>query len=331
MSEITKLKKQLKDAEEEAEKYKKMFWSIHHEKKTQSSEIFNLKRQLSIYKSTVHRGKIIDVNNDNTIGYIQSNELKGDNISFHKNNCFGFILKKYTCIEKQVQFRLDFTHGKYQALDVYSKDPISKKDVFKVMDDLMENPNVFEKMDDIVEENIFEEKQIWYMNGYNINHKDGVLKIWDTLIDNGFVYTFVSYVNGVNKGLIDKICIGDIIAWYFPEKGYVAILEVSDNLTIMDDETLKMISPSFKSENETTQQAIEKRKQSYINEKWNLIKIPVIFLSHTNKHKCITHHDLNWYDEKEWVKGRQSARAQTPSSIYWKDQVFEMYQFMKNN
>ena len=51
----------------------------------------------------------------------------------------------------------------------------------------------------IVEENIFEEKQIWYMNGYNINHKDGVLKIWDTLIDNGFVYTFVSYVNGVNK------------------------------------------------------------------------------------------------------------------------------------
>lgn len=329
MSESEKLKQQLKDAEEEADKYKKMFWSAHHEKKIQSKEIFNLKRQLSIYKSTVHRGKIVNVSNDNTIGYIQSNELKGGNISFHKNNCYGFILKKHTCIEKKVQFRLDFTHGKYQALDVCSKDPISNKDVFKVMDDLIENPNVFEKIDDIVEENIFEDKTVWYMNGYNPEHKEGILKIWETLIDNGFVYTFVSYVNGVNTGLIDKLCIGDIIAWYFPERGYVAILEISDNLSIMDDETLKLISPSFKSENETTQQAIEKRKQSYINDKWNQIKIPVNFLAHTNKNNCVTKYDLNWDDEKEWVKGRQSARSQQPTSIYWKDQVFEIYQFMK--
>ena len=92
---------------------------------------------------------------------------------------------------------------------------------------------------------------------------------------------------------------------------------------------MKLISPSFKSENETTQQAVERRKQSYINDKWNQIKIPVNFLAHTNKNNCVTKYDVNWDDEKEWVKGRQSARAQRPGSIYWKDQVFEMYQFMK--
>jgi hypothetical protein len=315
----------------ELEKYKKMYWSLQHENKRKEEIIMEMKRKLSIYESSLHVGTIRGLINGGNIGIISSDELDMRKITFHKSQCRGFILRQKNCIEKKVQFKLDFTHGRYQAVEVQLLNSTDHNlDLFDAIEDFSENPNIFETLEEIKEikeSDIFDDKDIWYMNGYNIEYKEGLLKIWESLIDHGFVYTFINYKNGVNKKLIGKVNVGDIINWYFPGRGYVAILEVTDNLTIMDDETLQLISPSFTGPSQTKEEAILSMKNCFSEEKWTFIKIPVRFLAHVNKDNCVNENSFT--GSNQWIKGLRGANAQKPCSEDWKQQTLEMYYFMK--
>ena len=332
--------------DEEEGKYKNMYWSLYNKSKDslKDQEIMELKRRLAVYESKIFYGVICGVNNGDTIGFIKTPEFKDRDISFHKTNSRGFVLKTHSCIGKDVKFRLDFTHGKYQAINVCLKDDLSgDQGSYDILDDFIDNPKIFDNNEwysgsdsdkDGIDDkdgkgDIFQNSDVWYMNGYNTDYKDGVLGIWDILVSHGFVHSFINYNTSVNINIIEKLKIGDKIAWYFPGKGYVAILEVEKSATIMDDDTLHLISPSFSQENETASGAVTRMKEGFEKDNWDFIKIPVKFLAMVDKHKCVDEYSFNWKGTgKEWVKGKRSAHAQKPSSDYWKEQVSEIYNYM---
>ena len=341
----------VEELKEECEKYTNLYWSLFNKTKDdcssykdiiheQNLEIIKLKRELGIYKATVYTGKITSVSPDNVIGSIECPEFE-NKISFHKENCKDFILKKTHMIDKEVSFNLDFTYGKFQAINVKTCSSLNQpQDYYTLIDDFMEAPDMFENINYTVTEEkeveeykinpLFKNCDVWYMNGYNIHHMESALSLWEHLIDNGFVYTWCgkgswrgdssSHVNGK---LADKLKISDKIAWYFPQKGYSSILEVKGKPHLARDNELSIIKSSFKED------TIEGIRESFKNYSWNVIIIPVKFLAYTNKDKCIGRDDINWNKNHDWSYGFRGSSAIKPTSPHWLEQVSMMYDYMK--
>jgi len=333
------------ELKEELEKYKNYYWSLFNKTKDDCShykdtiheknlEIMRLKRKLSIYNVKIYHGKVTFVSPDNTYGFIECPDFE-NKISFHKLNCMDFILKKIQMIDKNVIFNLDFVHGKFQATNIKNNDTVEQpKDYYNIIDDFMEAPEMFDNInytiDDKKEEYkinpLFENCDVWYMNGYNTKHMIDVLSIWEHLIDNGFVYTWCgcgSSSNNVNSKLPDKLKISDKIAWYFPQRGYSSILEVKGKPHLANDNELSVIKSSFK------ENTIEEIRGSFKKWSWNVMVIPVNFLAYTSKDKCIGSDHVNWKHDNDWSYGFRGSSAIKPSSPFWLEQVSMMYDHMK--
>jgi hypothetical protein len=330
----------------ECEKYKNFYWSLFNKTKDNCEfykdiikekelEILSLKRKLSIYNVKVYRGKIIQISQDNNNGCIMCPEFE-NNIPFHKNNCKDFILRRRDMLEKEVTFNLDFIYGKFQATNIKNNDEISGvTDNFKILEDFLESPEIFDNIKYEIDEKscdkykinpIFENCNIWYMNGYNTKYMDRVLNIWEHLIDNNFVYTWCGLrkdrITSLNEKLPEKVLKGDKIAWYFPQRGYVSILEVKGKPRLPTDDELSIIKPTF---NEKT---IKDMKLSFKNYNWCVLVIPVKFLSYIDKYNCITKKDIQWNDNYVWSSGLRGSSAIKPTPENWKEQVSRMYDRM---
>ena len=237
-------------------------------------------------------------------------------------------------IEKSVNFNLDFTHGTFQAINVKLKENNTNLNYLDMLDDFMESPEIFDNIQYNVEEKkenykinpIFENCNIWYMNGYNTKKMDSVTNIWEHLIDNNFVYTWRGLckdnITILNEKIHEKVLKGDKIAWYFPKRGYVSILEVKGEPRPPTDDELSVIKPTF---NVNT---IQDMKESFKKYSWSVLVIPVIFLAYTDKHKCITEKDIKWDDNCVWSGGFRGSSSIKPKSKNWKEQVSRMYDCM---
>ena len=104
MSSIKELKDKLSDLQEECEKYTNLYWGLFHKTKSgcdhykeiihkKDLRIMELERKLSIYQVKEYNGVITSVSQDNIYGVIKCSDFE-NNITFHKNNCRNFILKK---------------------------------------------------------------------------------------------------------------------------------------------------------------------------------------------------------------------------------------------
>ena len=345
MSEIDELK-------EELQKNKKIYWALFNKTKDDCSyykdiiyekdlEIMELKRKLAIYNVKVYNGKIISVSHDNTSGFIDCPDFE-NKISFHKSNCRDFILKKVQMIDKEVSFNLDFVYGKFQATNVKNKGTIDHaNNYYNIIDDFMQSPDIFDNINYSVSEKKVEEYQInplfkgcdvWYMNGYNTNHMERELSIWEHLIDNGFVYTWCGKGSWrsntktiVNSKLPDKLKISDKIAWYFPQRGYSSILEVNGRPHLVNDNELSIIKNAF------SEDTIEGIRGSFKKWSWNVMIIPVKFLAYIDKNDCIVRDDIEWNKDHDWSYGFRGSSVIRPTSSHWLEQVSKMYDYMKNN
>ena len=74
-------------------------------------------------------------------------------------------------------------------------------------------------------------ENVWYMNG----NAGDIIK-WELRIKNGFVTTWND--NGKNNSILNKIKVGDLIAWYIVGRGYNSILEVKEKPHEITDEEL---------------------------------------------------------------------------------------------
>ena len=339
----------VEELKEECEKYVNLYWSLFNKTKDDCSyykgiiheqdlEIIKLKREMGIYKANVYTGKITSVSPDNVFGSIECSDFE-NKISFHKENCKDFILKKTHMIDKEVSFNLDFTYGKFQAINVKTSSSLNKPhDYYTLIDDFMEAPDMFENINYTVNEEkegkinpLFKNCNVWYMNGYNIHHMESALSLWEHLIDNGFVYTWCGKGSWrgdtgshVNSKLADKLKISDKIAWYFPQKGYSSILEVKGKPHLATDNELLIIKSRFKEE------TIDEIRDSFKKYSWNVVIIPVKFLAYTHKENCIGRNDIDWNNDYNWSYGFRGSSAIKPKSPHWLEQVSMMYDYMKN-
>ncbi len=345
------LEKENKKLRSECEKNKNSYSTLFNKKKIEEEynsykdiihkkdlEIVKLERELAVYKVAIYNGKIAFVSPDNIYGYIDCPEFEND-MSFHKANCKGFILKNSEMVNKEVSFNLGFTHGRFQAINVkISSDTTQTHVNDNIIDNFMESPKTF---DNIVNEKKEEEYKInplfkgcdvWYMNGYNKHHMEEELSIWENLIDNGFVFTWSGKGSWrsntstiVNSKLPDKLKISDKIAWYFPQRGYSSILEVTGKAHYATDNELSIIKNAF------SEDTIEEIRESFKKWSWNVMIIPVNFLAYRNKDHCIGRDDIEWDKDHDWSYGFRGSSVIKPSSPYWLEQVSKMYDYMKNN
>jgi len=345
MSSIKELKKKLRDVQEECEKYTKLYWGLFHKTKSGCDHykdiinkkdlwIMELERKISIYEVKEYNGIITFVSQDNIFGSIECPDFE-NKITFHKNNCLNFILKKTKLIEKNISFNLDFTHGKFQAINVKLKENNIDKNYLDMVNDFMESPEIFDNIQYNIEEkkenykinHLFENCDVWYMNGYNKNNMDDHLKIWDHLIDNGFVHTWGGYdgtkIINVNHQLPNKLKKNDKLAWYFPGRGYVSILEVADTPRLPTDDEIKITlhgGPGWST--------LKEAKDSFTKYSWTMIVIPIKVLAKVDKDKCINKCDIEWDEKYEWSYGYRGSSSIKPTNEKWIDQVSMIYDKM---
>ena len=346
------LEKENKKLRSECEKNKNSYSTLFNKKKTEEEynsykdiihkkdlEIVKLERELAVYKVAIYNGKIAFVSPDNIYGYIDCPDFEND-MSFHKANCKGFILKNPQMINKEVSFNLGFTHGRFQAINVkISSDLDQTQDDYNIIDNIMESPKTSDNINNTVNEKKGEEEykinplfkgcDVWYMNGYNTHHMERQLSIWEHLIDNGFVYTWCGKGSCrsntktiVNSKLPDKLKISDKIAWYFPQRGYSSILEVNGRPHLVNDDELSIIKNAF------SEDTIEEIKASFKKHSWNVMIIPVKFLAYIDKNDCIVRDDIEWNKDYEWSYGFRGSSVIRPTSSHWLEQVSKMYDYM---
>ena len=179
------------------------------------------------------------------------------------------------------------------------------------------------------DQNIDKAENIWYMNGLGNETSMGEKMTihnynWSYYRRNGFVTSW----NQNNKNKLDiKIKIGDIIAWYLQGNGYVGILRVCDNVVRLNDED-KLKHTKYNKNNMPDMEYLEQDKLKEKKLNYYMWKIPVEFLAYTKKKNCITKKSMN-YDDEKWSFGFQSSYCIKPKNIHWKNQVIDMYKFMK--
>jgi len=176
-------------------------------------------------------------------------------------------------------------------------------------------------------------ENIWYMNGlgseHNRKNKEFISGFtnWELLIENNFVVTGNSY--GRNK-LNKKLKKNDLILWYMQGKGYVAILKFTGDIEILkkydDILNIKLNNNLLYGKTIPAHECInlgdEDNKKKYM---W--WKIPVEFIIHVDKNKCITKEDIN-YSKEDWMGGFQGCCAVKPKGD-WKNMVLKIYGKMK--
>ena len=103
---------------EDSDKYKKMYWSLHHKTKDDyqfyKDKIIEYERKINVYESTIYHGKIVKVIH-NTHGIIKND--KYHDLFFHKSNVIGFTLDN-SCEYLDVKFTVTILYGKFQAINV---------------------------------------------------------------------------------------------------------------------------------------------------------------------------------------------------------------------
>jgi len=301
---------------ESEKKYKNMYWKKHHECEGLKKQIVDFQRDLQVYQRKRYTGTIMWLSPHFDHGIISSEEFK--TLFFHISQCSGFKLQSST-INKEVSFNVSINRGKFQAVNVsLSQDSM---DYFDMLDHMETNEEttssnveevIIEIEDNLEDDNletIKQAKDIWYMNA-----RGHSWDVWETLCDNQFVYTWNQ--TGKNDSLKDKLKINDIISWFMSgHGGYISILRVTGPITRMTDEELLAISFIW--------------KDHMVEHDYHLLKIPVEFLSSVDKHNCVKKSDIPHWDS-DWTSGLRGSYCMKPKNPLWKDQVIEMYKYMKS-
>ena len=318
---------------EELDKYKKMYWSLHRDTKSDcqfyKNKLLEYERRINIYEQTMYYGQIIHLNH-NTHGLIQND--KYNNIFFHKSNCINFILDA-SCIYLDVKFNVSILHNKFQAINVKLNENINKNITTNTLYDFIEQTiptEVNSKSNTTTEiigydQNIDDAKNLWYMNGLG-NDKSIHNYDWSYYRKNGFVTSW----NQNNKNKFDiRLKIGDIIAWYLQGNGYVGILRVCGEVEILSDED-KLKQKRYNKINMSDMEYLEDDKLKETTLNYYIWKIPIEVLAYTKKKKCITKKSMN-YDDEKWSSGFRGSYCIKPNNIHWNNQIIDMYKKMKKN
>ena len=347
-------------------KYTNMYWDLYHKNKDNYKyyeDIINdLKRKLSLYeKNNEYTGTIINLKNE--YGFIENNSDK-KHFYFKKDNC-NFLTKLYQEVQYNLNMNEEYKISAYNIklinmneYDILNYEQtlhkpnihehniheqniiINIKDVNNVTD--VNNVNNVTDVNNVNNVNndpnidlIQNTENIWYMNGLGSNrkHKEYISGFtnWGLFIENNFVITCNKH--GRNK-LDKKLKINDLILWYMQGKGYVAILKVKEDIEILNRiDKVKINVGKIVLNNtlvcceETKNECIKLWEEAEKKHNYHMWKIPVEFIIHVDKNKCITKEDIN-YSKKEWMGGFRGMLAIVPKGD-WKNLVLKIYEKMK--
>lgn len=177
---------------------------------------------------------------------------------------------------------------------------------------------------------LLKSNNIWYMNG---NYED--LKIWDFIKINKTLttwMTFPPYKKNQNNDIETKLKKDDIIVWYITKYGYNSIVRVVEKPFIFDiekdREELSKYYEAWKHQFNTLDEWLNHEK---INN-YKRIGIKVEFLVTSNNNFIMKPKTINWNSkEKKWTYGLQGSSLKKPNNKFWKEQVFEIYNYLKSN
>lgn len=177
---------------------------------------------------------------------------------------------------------------------------------------------------------LLKSNNIWYMNG---NYED--LKIWDFIKTNKTLttwMTFPPYKKNQNNDIETKLKKDDIIVWYITKYGYNSIVRVVDKPFIFDiekdREELSKYYEAWKHKFDTLDEWLNHEK---INN-YKRIGIKIEFLVTSNNKFIMKPETINWNSkEKDWTKGLPGSSLKEPHNKYWKEQVIEIYNYLKSN
>lgn len=186
----------------------------------------------------------------------------------------------------------------------------------EIINETAEKVDMSTQTEDLIEEkdnilDISKYKNIWYMNG---NAES--LNEWDLIVKSGFVTTWND--NGKNDSLLNKLKIGDLIAWYIVGRGYNSVLEVCEEPHEITDDELRIFYD------------IEEKKKSMKKHNYKIITIPVKFLV-TSKEKFVLNNKslITEICDSEWTYGLRGSHCIKPKSVKWCKQVEDIYHFLR--
>jgi len=305
------------------EEYHNKFWKIHHQNKDMSKKIEEFQKHIDILENNVLYGKIVRISDNCDYGLI--NHVKYGDIFFHRSKC-NFQLSNLL-VEKKVKFNLTITKRLeginvelvFGGGDISSAFDLLEYGINYSSDNSSDNSldNSSGSMDVNVDNNdslsaINDAEDIWYLNAEG-NAWDN----WEILYEYNFMYAWNN--KGRNNKIYKNLKVGDIIVWYMVGKGYIAVTQLIGECCNCTDKD-KLI---FKGNNQSEYEA---HKAWELTQDCVFIKIPVKFLSHQNKNKCIK--GLEGWDE-DWTSGLRGTSAMRPTNKKWKDQVIAMYEEME--
>jgi len=199
-----------------------------------------------------------------------------------------------------------------------------KNNIFNIKKEISELENKIENIDNNINNNIdilLKSDNIWYMNG---NYED--LKIWDFIKTNNTLTSWKKL--GQNKDIEKKLKKGDIIVWYIKKYGYNSIVRVLDKPFTFDiekdREELSKYYEAWKHKFDTLDDWLNDEK---INN-YKRIGIKVEFLVTSNNKFIMKPKTINW--QKKWSSGFQGSNLSKPNNEYWKEQVIEIYKYLKS-
>jgi len=200
--------------------------------------------------------------------------------------------KKIKEIEKRLESQIEYINKKPLKIDTFTQteEPVKEDDNF----------------------NISAYQNIWYMNG---NEED--LDKWDLKVLNGFVTSWND--NGKNNSLLNKLNIGDLIAWYIVGKGYNSILEVIGEVHEITDKELELFCN------------IKDKRKSMKEHNYTIITIPVHFLVTSAETFILNNKSFTELYNSEWTYGLRGSHCIKPKNEKWKEQVKSIYTFLKEN
>jgi len=302
-------------------KYENMYWKKYHE----CQKLKQLLRDYGILDTnemdteidTIYNGKVCKISENCDWGLLTTETEPS--LFFHISECLNFTIEP-SLLHKSLTFKMATKKEKLQAVhirynDNHVSDYITDAEVIDLLKDVSIDITPSDLISDVTDINlklIEDANNIWYMNG---SKGHGTL-CWDTLLQNKFVYTWNQ--KGKNDNLVNRLHINDIIAWYIVGKGFISILKVSGNVTIITDNELDILCLNLGDKQNWYDSM---KKYNYI-----LLKIPVEFLSHIDMNKCITSKDIP--SITGWSSGLRGSSCMKPSKPEWKKQVIEMYKYM---